>query len=185
MTFLRSLLPLCGAALLALAGCASSVPLDQASSRAPVEDAMAAGANANSNANGVGNGNASGVTPVEAGGADTAAASGNLPRVIYFDFDSFVVKDEFRPVVAAHAKRLLANQRLHEVIEGHTDERGGSEYNLALGQKRAAAVVQALSLMGVPADQMEAVSFGKERPAVEGHDESAWAKNRRVELKDR
>ena len=71
------------------------------------------------------------------------------------------------------------------VIEGHTDERGGREYNLALGQKRAEAVAKSLVLLGVTDSQLEAVSFGKERPAVEGHDETAWAKNRRAELKDR
>ena len=71
------------------------------------------------------------------------------------------------------------------VVEGHTDERGGREYNLALGQKRAEAVARALGLMGVSSDRIEAVSFGKERPAVQGSDEAAWAKNRRVELKDK
>jgi peptidoglycan-associated lipoprotein len=70
-------------------------------------------------------------------------------------------------------------------VEGHTDERGGREYNLALGQKRADAVVKAMTLVGAPADRLEAVSFGKERPAVEGRDEASWAKNRRAELKDK
>ena len=108
-----------------------------------------------------------------------------LDRVIYFDFDSYAVKDEFRPIVEAHANLLKANSGAKEVAEGHTDERGGSEYNLALGQKRAEAVVQQMKVLGVGDSQLEAVSYGKERPAVDGHDESAWAKNRRVELRSK
>ena len=108
-----------------------------------------------------------------------------LDRVIYFDFDSYAVKDEFRPIVEAHAKLLKATPNAKEVAEGHTDERGGSEYNLALGQKRAEAVVQQMKVLGVGDSQLEAVSYGKERPAVDGHDESAWAKNRRVELRSK
>jgi peptidoglycan-associated lipoprotein len=108
-----------------------------------------------------------------------------LDRVIYFDFDSYAVKDEFRPIVEAHAKLLKDNSGSKEVAEGHTDERGGSEYNLALGQKRAEAVVQQMKVLGVGDSQLEAVSYGKERPAVDGHDESAWAKNRRVELRSK
>jgi peptidoglycan-associated lipoprotein len=103
-------------------------------------------------------------------------------RSVYFDFDSFVVKDEFRPVVELHAKRLASQRSRKLALEGHTDERGGSEYNLALGQKRAEAVAKSLELMGAQNQQLEAVSFGKERPAVQGNDEAAWAKNRRAEL---
>ena len=106
----------------------------------------------------------------------------NLPRVVFFDFDSYVVKDEFRSTVEANAKVLSADRAKKVVIEGHTDERGGREYNLALGQKRAEAVAKSLALLGAQSGQMEAVSFGKERPAVQGSDEAAWAKNRRAEL---
>ena len=108
-----------------------------------------------------------------------------LDRVIYFDFDSYAVKDEFRPIVEAHASLLKKSSGAKEVAEGHTDERGGSEYNLALGQKRAEAVVKQMELLGAGEGQLEAVSYGKERPAVDGHDESAWAKNRRVELRSK
>jgi peptidoglycan-associated lipoprotein len=108
-----------------------------------------------------------------------------LDRVIYFDFDSYAVKDEFRPIVEAHANLLKKSSGAKEVAEGHTDERGGSEYNLALGQKRAEAVVKQMTVLGVGESQLEAVSYGKERPAVDGHDESAWAKNRRVELRSK
>ncbi|MBY0366583.1 MAG: peptidoglycan-associated lipoprotein Pal, partial [Burkholderiaceae bacterium] len=106
-------------------------------------------------------------------------------RVVYFDFDSDVVKEEFRPLVDLHAKRLNNNRKIALNLEGHTDERGGREYNLALGQRRAEAVAKSLTLLGVQAAQVEAVSFGKERPAVQGSTEEAWAKNRRVELKDK
>jgi peptidoglycan-associated lipoprotein len=108
-----------------------------------------------------------------------------LDRVIYFDFDSYVVKDEFRPIVEAHAGLLKNDSAKKEVAEGHTDERGGSEYNLALGQKRAEAVVKQMEVLGAGESQLEAVSYGKERPAVQGSDESAWAKNRRVELRSK
>jgi peptidoglycan-associated lipoprotein len=114
-----------------------------------------------------------------------SAGAATAPRIVYFDFDSFVIKDEYRALVEANAKRLAANRSQRITIEGHTDERGGREYNLALGQKRAEAVAKALALLGVNDGQMEAVSFGKERPAVPGSDEAAWAKNRRAELKDR
>jgi peptidoglycan-associated lipoprotein len=117
--------------------------------------------------------------------SNTLNAPITLDRVIYFDFDSYAVKDEFRPIVEAHAKLLKASSGAKEVAEGHTDERGGSEYNLALGQKRAEAVVQQMKVLGVGDSQLEAVSYGKERPALDGHDESAWAKNRRVELRSK
>jgi peptidoglycan-associated lipoprotein len=109
-------------------------------------------------------------------------ALGNMPRTVYFDFDSYVVKDEFRSTVETNAKVLSADRKKKVSIEGHTDERGGREYNLALGQRRAEAVGKQLTLLGAADTQIEAVSFGKERPAVQGSDEAAWAKNRRAEL---
>ncbi|UDF34816.1 UNVERIFIED_ORG: peptidoglycan-associated lipoprotein Pal [Shinella sp. XGS7] len=117
--------------------------------------------------------------------AAQAAQAVSDKRVVYFDFDSFVVKSDFQNVIDAHAKRMSVDTKVALRLEGHTDERGGSEYNLALGQKRAEAVAKSLSLLGVPAARVEPVSFGKERPAVQGSDEAAWAKNRRVELKDK
>jgi len=113
------------------------------------------------------------------------AAPATLDRVIYFDFDSYAVKDEFRPIVEANAAMLKADKAKKEVAEGHTDERGGSEYNLALGQKRAEAVVKQMVLLGAVDGQLEAVSYGKERPVATGHDEESWAKNRRVELRSK
>jgi peptidoglycan-associated lipoprotein len=124
------------------------------------------------------------VAPVDLTKTDTVAFT-SLPKVVYFDFDSFVVKDEFRNVVETNAKALVADKAKRLSIEGHTDERGGREYNLALGQKRAEAVAKSLALLGAGGGQVEAVSFGKERPAVQGSDEAAWAKNRRAELVSR
>lgn len=121
------------------------------------------------------------VAPVDASAADMAAMS-NLPRIVYFDYDSYVVKDEFRPVIEANAKMLTTNPKRKMAVQGHTDDRGSSEYNLALGQRRAEAVVKSLTLLGAQPAQLEATSFGKERPAVQGENEEAWAKNRRAEL---
>jgi peptidoglycan-associated lipoprotein len=116
-------------------------------------------------------------------GADASLQGpANVAKIIYFDFDSYVVKPEFQGAIEAHAKFLTANKARKMAIEGHTDERGGREYNLALGQRRAEAVRRALGLLGVSDAQVEAVSFGKEKPAVPGSDEEAMAKNRRAEL---
>ena len=117
-------------------------------------------------------------------GADAAGPAG-VGRVIYFDYDSFSVKADYQPVVDQHARFLQANRGRNVILEGNTDERGSREYNLALGQKRAEAVQKSLQLLGVTENQVEAVSFGEERPAATGSDEAAWAKNRRAELKDR
>ncbi|AMO25124.1 peptidoglycan-associated lipoprotein Pal [Ramlibacter solisilvae] len=106
----------------------------------------------------------------------------NVARLIYFDFDSYVVKPEFQSLLDAHAKFMKANPNRRVAIEGHTDDRGGREYNLALGQRRSEAVRRALGLLGVSDNQIEAVSFGKEKPAAPGSDEAAWAKNRRAEI---
>jgi peptidoglycan-associated lipoprotein len=103
--------------------------------------------------------------------------------VVFFDYDSFVLRAEARPVIASHAQFLQANKQRKANLEGHTDDRGGREYNLALGQKRADAVRQALSLLGVPESQLEAVSFGKEKPLASGASEADQAQNRRVEIR--
>jgi peptidoglycan-associated lipoprotein len=124
------------------------------------------------------------VAPVDVTTTSNVAMS-NLPRVVYFDFDSYIVKDDYRPVIEVNAKVLSADRKRHMAVEGHTDDRGSSEYNLALGQRRAEAVVKSLTLLGADQTQLEAVSFGKERPAVQGEDEAAWAKNRRAELASR
>ena len=103
-------------------------------------------------------------------------------RSVYFDFDQYIIKSEFAPVVNSNAKNLSSNKGKKILIQGNTDERGGREYNLALGQKRAEAVRKSLSLLGVPETQMEAVSLGKEKPKATGSDEAAWAENRRADI---
>ncbi|MFN4004874.1 MAG: peptidoglycan-associated lipoprotein Pal [Hylemonella sp.] len=165
---------LLGAVALVMAGC-SSVSLDNA----PVEDRSSGTAAASK-------GSESTVTPATVGSVDDGkgaqSAIANVSRLVYFDFDSYVIKPEFQAVIDAHARYLKADRSRKVVLEGHTDERGGREYNLALGQRRADAVRRALALLGVADSQMEAVSFGKEKPAVQGSNEEAWAKNRRVEI---
>ena len=166
------------AAAAALSAC-SSVKLDD---QAPVESRTGAQVvPGNQNAARDAANSQTRVAPVTASGGDLAGL-GNIPRVVYFDFDSYVVKDEFRPVVEANAKVLTTQPARKMAVQGHTDDRGSSEYNLALGQRRAEAVVKSLTLMGVKPSQLEATSFGKERPAVQGESEEAWAKNRRAEL---
>ena len=161
-----------------LAGC-SSVPLGDTGG-APVENRNV-GAGTGAGSAGTGAAGQSGVTPVDLGkGANDADAS--APRIVYFDFDSYAVKDEYRPIIERFAKSLVADRKKHLQVEGHTDDQGGSEYNLALGQKRAEAVAKSLALLGAADSQVEAVSFGKERPAVQGTDDASRAKNRRAEL---
>jgi peptidoglycan-associated lipoprotein len=160
----------------ALAGCASGVKLDDV----PVEDRTG---RSSTPGGGPGTGGQTPVVPVQ---VDSATGNGpgpvNVSRIVLFDYDSYVIKPEFQAAIEAHARFLKQNGGRHVVIEGHTDERGGREYNLALGQRRSEAVRRALGLLGVPDSQVEAVSFGKEKPAVPGGDESAWAQNRRAEI---
>ena len=103
-------------------------------------------------------------------------------RSVYFDFDSYSVKDEYQSLLQAHAQYMKSHPDRHILIQGNTDERGTSEYTLALGQKRAEAVRSALRTLGVPDSQMEAVSLGKEKPLASGHDEASWAQNRRADI---
>lgn len=160
-----------------LAACGSNVKLDEV----PVESRTATPIAAQPNT-GVAP-SASGVAPVEImANASAVAGPVGIAKVIYFDYDSFTLKPEFQGAVEAHAKYMASNNVRKMAIEGHTDERGGREYNLALGQKRAEAVRRALGLLGVTDAQVEAVSFGKEKPAAAGSDEASLAKNRRAEL---
>jgi len=101
---------------------------------------------------------------------------------VYFDLDSNVVKDEFKPLVSAHARYLQQNRGARMTIQGNADERGSREYNLALGQRRADAVRQALQVLGAQNAQIETVSFGEEKPKMTGHDEASWAENRRADI---
>lgn len=103
-------------------------------------------------------------------------------KILYFDYDVYSLSEENRRIVLAHAKKLLDASNLSIRIEGHADERGSSEYNIALGEKRAKTIANLLMDKGVSGDRITVVSYGKEKPAVRGHDESAWKLNRRAEL---
>ena len=161
-----------------LAGC-SSVNLDDQPA-APIVDATAS------------TGAKSGPDPRAVASVDAQAGKGLDPlndpnnplskRSVFFDFDSFVVTSQYQPVVQTHGGYLASNKQRRVTVEGNTDERGGREYNLALGQKRAEAVKQRLLLLGVVDTQVETVSFGKEKPRATGNSEEAWAQNRRADL---
>jgi len=124
------------------------------------------------------------VRPVETGAVDPLNdPKGVLAnRSIYFDYDSYVVRDDGKPVVENHSAYLTKNKQRKVLIQGNTDERGGTEYNLALGQKRAEAVRRSMAALGVADGQMEAVSLGEEKPKATGSNEAAWAENRRADI---
>jgi peptidoglycan-associated lipoprotein len=163
-----------------LAGCSSGVKLD-----VPVEDKTGISTTGSGSGSGTNNGqgNNGGVTTVDLG--STSGANGgpaNVGKIIYFDFDSYLVKPEYASVINAHVQFLSSRKTTKISVEGHTDASGGREYNLALGQKRAEAVRRAMALSGLNESQIEAVSFGKEKPADLAGDETAAAKNRRAEI---
>ena len=163
-----------------IAGCSSGVDLENV----PLEDKAGTPlSTTDGNGANAGNTGQSGVTGVDLSqsGRDAAGPVG-VGRVLYFDYDSYSIKPSYQSVIEAHARFINSNPSGKVMLEGHTDERGGREYNLALGQKRAEAVSRALGLLGVPSTQMEAVSFGKGKPAMTGYSEDAYAQNRRVEL---
>jgi peptidoglycan-associated lipoprotein len=173
-------------AALILAGC-SSTPTQDA---APVEERTP---DAGSAAPGTGGASTAGTTtPGISGSALGSGASAISPlkdpksilsqRIVLFDYDSYVVKDQYRQMVEAHAKYLQANRSARVTMHGHTDERGTREYNIALGQRRADAVKKMMLLLGATEMQIETVSFGKEKPRNPASHEAAWADNRRVEI---
>ncbi|MEO6564556.1 MAG: peptidoglycan-associated lipoprotein Pal [Casimicrobiaceae bacterium] len=133
-------------------------------------------------------GGVSGANTGAASGASAGAAALRDPnnilskRNIFFEFDSFVVSDQFKPLVEAHARYLVGNRNARVTLQGHGDERGAREYNIALGQRRADAVKRMMTLLGAQEIQIETVSFGEEKPRNPGHDEAAWAENRRVDV---
>ena len=171
-------------AIAAIAGCSSTGTQDAA----PVEDkattdttpATGSGATTSgATTAGVGG------TPVQGAGAASALKDPKnilSKRSVYFDYDQFVIKDEYKALIEAHAKYLQANRSARATLQGNTDERGTREYNIALGQKRADAVKKLMILLGASEIQVETVSFGKEKPRREGHDEPSWAENRRVDI---
>ena len=171
------------AATLVLAGCATSTPEGETQPGAPVEGGKPG-------AGKPGAIQSQPVAPVEAGkpgGVSPFAAlkDPNSPlskRSVFFEYDKFEVKDEYRPLVEQHAKFLRDNRTAKMLIQGNADERGSREYNVGLGQRRADSLKKMLTLLGAREDQIESVSLGEEKPACNGHDEDCWAKNRRDDM---
>jgi len=158
---------------LGLGACASKKP------KADLPAGEAGGAASGSGAGAAGAAAAGASADEEAAGPQAGLLA---TRLVYFDFDSSEIRGAGTEVVAAHAKYLASHSGTRVRLEGHTDERGSREYNIGLGERRAQAVRRALLLQGASDAQISTVSYGEERPAVAGHDEAAWAKNRRVEI---
>lgn len=154
----------------ALGGCASPVTKPTASTSPTA-----------TNGNSANNGQAS-VAAVQAPIEQDLGPTPDVPRSVYFGFDKYDVQNKYRPVIEANAKYLVAHPAARVALQGNTDARGSREYNLALGQKRADSVMSALQLLGAQATQMEAVSFGKEKPKALGTSQADYAENRRVDL---
>jgi len=165
-------------ALLALlGGCSSNPPADKGvpvEERTPSTDTSGAAT--------------AGTTGTAISGSSTGANPLKDPRnvlskrSVYFDFDRYDVKDEYKPMIEAHGKYLQANKSAKMTIQGNADERGSREYNIALGQRRADTVKRMMQIYGASDSQIETVSFGKEKPHNQGHDEGAWAENRRDDI---
>ena len=162
----------------ALIGCQSTPSTDNA---APVEDKSATASQSGASTSGT---TGTGVSGTSMSGGNPLRDPNNIlsKRSVYFDFDSYVVRDEFKPLVEAHGKYLQANRNARMTIQGNADERGSHEYNLALGQRRADTVKRMMQIYGASDSQIETVSFGKEKPRNPGHDEVAWAENRRDDM---
>jgi len=188
----RSHAALAAVALAFLLGACQTTTETQPS--APIDDRTAAAGTTSTGSTGAttsGTGS-SGVSGSQVPGRTTAGATADplrdpasvlSKRTVYFDYDSFIVKDEFRQLVEAHGRYLASNRNARMVVQGNTDERGSREYNIALGQKRADAVKRMMLVLGAQEAQIETVSFGEEKPANAGHDEAAWAQNRRADIK--
>ena len=159
-----------------LAGCQQNPPAEKS---ATVEERnVTPGANAGATTSGTTGANVAGA---ETGQGNPLHDPRNIlsKRSVYFDFDSYTVKDDYRPLIDAHGKYLQAHRSAKMTIQGNCDERGSREYNIALGQRRADAVKRMMLIDGATDAQIETVSFGKEKPRNPGHDEGAWAENRR------
>ena len=163
-----------------LVGCSTqpAAPVDEQSAAAAAAAAKDGAATSGTTTSGI-SGAAAGT-----GAANPLKDPNNIlsKRSIYFEFDSFVVEDKYKAQIEAHSRYLTGTRSAKVTLQGHTDERGSREYNIALGQKRADAVKRAMTLMGVQEVVIETVSYGKEKPKREGHDEAAWAENRRVDI---
>ena len=172
---------------LMLLGCGTSGEVEEAADAGVSSSSSAAESDSSATTSGVGT---SGATGSE-GMGDAAGFQGDAlddpssllaKRVVYFDFDKSDIKGDFRDVIQAHAEYLANNANVSITLEGHADERGTREYNIALGERRANAVQKMLTLQGASSSQIRVVSYGEERPAALGHDEDAWSLNRRAEF---
>ena len=162
-----------------IAGCQTqptSAPVEDKSGTAGTTTTPPGGASTGGTTQGGVSGRTTGVDPLRDPNSPLSK------RSIYFEFDSFTVADQYKPTIEAHARYLQQNRNARVTLQGHADERGSREYNIALGQKRADAVKRMMTLMGVQEITVETVSFGKEKPRNTGHDEAAWAENRRVDI---
>jgi peptidoglycan-associated lipoprotein len=174
---------LASAIAFALVGCASKKPAgtDGAAieERGPVAGAPATAGDSRTGASGKDD-----VVSRSFGDDGSSADISGTPaaRQIFFDLDQYTIKPEYQGVVQATADFLKGKPKVRVVVQGNTDERGSSEYNLSLGQKRAEAVRKALGVLGVADDRIEAVSLGEEKPMSECHNESCWSKNRRADI---
>ncbi|TPQ27816.1 peptidoglycan-associated lipoprotein Pal [Methylomonas sp. EFPC3] len=184
MRFNKTYLALAMSAVLIASGCSSTDEEGSLADSTQGTDASTSGYNDGSmsgsqfgSGNGFGSGSGSNLGP--------EFSDPNNPlskQIIYFELDSSQVKQDYVPIVAAHARYLASHPNQHVILSGHADERGSSEYNIALGEQRAKSVERMMRSQGVTASQLEVVSYGEEKPAVSGHDESAWQMNRRVEV---
>jgi peptidoglycan-associated lipoprotein len=175
------------ALMAAAAGCASQQVNDQAQGGA---GAQPDSSSAQAAAAGQGSAGQAGAQAAQAGAGQSATGSqaggaANAPsakRSVYYDYDRAIIKDEFKSVIESHGGYLASHSGATVTIEGNCDERGSREYNLALGQRRADSVKAKLKLLGVSEGQVETVSWGREKPKAKGHDEAAWAQNRRSDI---
>ena len=178
-----------GFAALLAAGCSTQPSQPEA----PIDDRSAASGTTTPGAStaGTGSGGVSGSNVPGSGAGAGATAGSNVlrdpnsilsKRSVFFEFDSFVVSDQYKPLVEAHGRYLAGNRGARATIQGNTDERGSREYNIALGQRRADSIKRMMTLLGAQDSQVETVSFGKEKPRNSGHDEAAWAQNRRGDI---
>ena len=162
---------------LSLAACSGSETKEETSDAEVVDNSTTVDSgDTGATATGIGDEGAASVNPLD------DPQSPLYIRVIYFEYDSSEIRGEYRAAVEAHANYLANNPNTIINLEGHADERGSREYNLALGEKRAQAVKRQMVLLGASAGQIRVVSYGEERPVIDGHDESSWAQNRRVEI---